>query len=461
MKLKTGASSIFRYTAMALILIFVTVLGLLHQQHQVKFPSVDALCPFGGLESLYSLIFTGKFLSRVFSSSLILLGITVVLALVSGRSFCGWICPLGTIQEFLNKLRNILIKQKNHISYKKDRRFRYLKYVVLIVFTFGAWYGGSLLIRPFEPWVVWMHLGELGHAVEEFPVGAFLLFALMTGSLFINRPFCRYLCPMGGFLALIAKVSPLKLKKINCISCSACNSVCPMGGEPGSADSISSSECIACGECVTACKKEKSPSMTIGKKKISPVMLGAFVIAFLFGVTGLTQAMGIYNSLPPGIEEIKKAGNLKPDNIKGYMTLADVAYLFDLKLEALYQELDLNPRLIPVETKSKDIAELSGLEFDTDKVRLAAARLLSIPEEQVAASCSAPSGSGYFISGTMTLSDVSQKFNIDIDLLYSKLEIKKKQVPPGTQCRQLKFIVSSDFHTTRVRAVVAEILETE
>ena len=100
-KLDSGWSFLFLY---------ITFVGYMHQQYQTKFPSVDAICPFGGIESLYSLIFQGNFLNRVLSSAIILLIITMVLVFISGRSFCGWICPLGTMQGIMNGLGKRIMK---------------------------------------------------------------------------------------------------------------------------------------------------------------------------------------------------------------------------------------------------------------------------------------------------------------------------------------------------------------
>ena len=68
-------------------------------------PSIDALCPFGGIESLYTFFTAGTFIGKIFSGTLILFAITLVLAIVFRRSSCGLICPFDAIQEFFAKLR--------------------------------------------------------------------------------------------------------------------------------------------------------------------------------------------------------------------------------------------------------------------------------------------------------------------------------------------------------------------
>ena len=82
---------------------------------------------------------------------------------------------------------------------------------MLIVFTVGAWIGGKLLIRPYDPWVAWMHLSEIKGAWREFPIAFVLLLLIIIGSVIISRVFCRYLCPMGAFLSLLNKISPFQV----------------------------------------------------------------------------------------------------------------------------------------------------------------------------------------------------------------------------------------------------------
>jgi polyferredoxin len=101
-----------RWLLLALFTILITVSAYLHIANGGgKSPSIHALCPFGGLESLYQLFTTGSFISKIFSGTLILFFITVVLAIVFRRSFCGIICPFGAIQELFAKIGQKLFKR--------------------------------------------------------------------------------------------------------------------------------------------------------------------------------------------------------------------------------------------------------------------------------------------------------------------------------------------------------------
>lgn len=99
-----------------------SLLFLLHvaYDHQVKgggpngSPSVEAYCPFGGVENLYQFLTTGGFVRHIEPSAMILLAAVLLLTLIFSRGFCGWICPFGSVQEWLGLLgRRIFGKSFN------------------------------------------------------------------------------------------------------------------------------------------------------------------------------------------------------------------------------------------------------------------------------------------------------------------------------------------------------------
>ena len=92
--------------------------------------SLHAVCPFGGVVSIYQYAVDGTFVKKTHESSFILMIIVAALAVAFGPVFCGWICPFGTVQEFFGKIGKKLFKKKynNFIPYKFDKWLRYLRY---------------------------------------------------------------------------------------------------------------------------------------------------------------------------------------------------------------------------------------------------------------------------------------------------------------------------------------------
>ena len=197
-----------RFIVLLLILAFSTTLGILHQLLPFgKAPvGVDALCPFGGIEAAFTLFGTGQLLQRVAISSFILLGAVLVTALIFRRGFCGYVCPLGTLQELCSRLGRRLFKRTYRLPAAVDRPARWLKYLVLVVVVIGSAKAAELIIRPYDPWVAYQHLSS-AEVWTEFPWGLSILGATLLGALAFNRVFCKYLCPMGAVLGAMSWLS--------------------------------------------------------------------------------------------------------------------------------------------------------------------------------------------------------------------------------------------------------------
>ncbi|HEY5525292.1 MAG TPA: 4Fe-4S binding protein, partial [Clostridium sp.] len=111
-----------RYILLAIFLIHITVEAYLHQLlGGGEAPSIHALCPYGALESLYSLSFGGIFIGKIFSGTLIILIITLLIALIFRRSFCGLICPFGALQEFFGLIGKKIFKKRFIMPSKIDK----------------------------------------------------------------------------------------------------------------------------------------------------------------------------------------------------------------------------------------------------------------------------------------------------------------------------------------------------
>lgn len=457
---KKGPSLWLRYLLLGGLLVYVSYIGYMHLQHQTEFPPVDALCPFGGLESLYSVIFQGEFLQRIFISSFILLGITILLVAVTGRTFCGWICPLGTLQGIFGSIGKRLFGRKQRISLKSDRKIRWIRYPILLIFTVGAWYGGRLLIRPYDPWVAWMHIWDFGEVVDEFLIGLIILVGSLTLAAFLTRPFCRYLCPMGIFLGLLNRFSLIRLEvdQDKCIHCYVCDKRCPVGIPIESMTVIDKTECLSCNECVPACPIPDTLYYRFaGGKKINPMVIGVTVVVVFFGGLGITKAVGIYQSTPKHAADMKAEGGATPEDIRGYMTLGDIAMLFDIDLDSLYSALALDREEVSPYVKTKGIAGETGSEFETDSVRIVVARMLNVPLADASCAASSDTDAPPAILGTNTLREAAEIGGVDLGALYERLGLDSMEIPPDTPCRDLKEIVSPDFHTSKVREAVEEL----
>ncbi len=220
-------------------------------------PGALGACPIGALQAVLG----GK--NKNFSYYVV--GIIMLFGVIFGRFICGFLCPFGFIQDLLHKIPTPKLK----VHKKIDKPLRYLKYVILVVFVIllpifltnafgvGAPYFCKLIcpagtLEGGIP-LISMNEGLRSQLGWLFNWKLFLLIAIITASVFIYRPFCKYICPLGAFYALFNKYSfyQLSIDKNACVNCKACVRACPM--EVDVLKNPNSPECIRCGKCKDAC----------------------------------------------------------------------------------------------------------------------------------------------------------------------------------------------------------------
>jgi polyferredoxin len=176
----------------------------------------------------------------------LLLGIVVSVAAATGALACGWACPFGFLQDLLGK---VVPNKLTVPGWTGHGRFVVLIGVVLLTPMFFGWRG-----IPFEEQVVSIcRLCPAGALEAGLPYSTQalmagngwtmswlktgILFSFLLGAIFIHRPWCRMLCPLGGFLALFNRVSLYQRVNvagcIRCLECTTCGALEPALAVPG------------------------------------------------------------------------------------------------------------------------------------------------------------------------------------------------------------------------------------
>ncbi len=221
--------------------------------------SLDALCPFGGVESLWKFISSGgtAYLSKTHLSNIVLgLGLLIGV-LVAGGAFCGWVCPFGAIQDALTWVRTKLHIREIQIPAKWDRVLRYGRYVSIAVIIYQTIATAKLWFGDWDPYRTVFGLDWLFSFNLATSWGAYLVaLVILVASLFVERAWCRYLCPLGGAISLVGKFSLLRIRRDGeaCKGCNICERPCPVKLPVATANTISS-DCIGCLACVEACPR--------------------------------------------------------------------------------------------------------------------------------------------------------------------------------------------------------------
>lgn len=218
-------------------------------------PAASGACPIGSFQSVAG--------SSKFNFSYYVTGTLILLGVLLGRFVCGFLCPFGWLQELLHKIPG------KKLSTKRLKALTYIKYVVLlfavvllpvlVVNDLGM--GDPFFCKYVCPQGVLE--GAIPLAIANAGIRSALghlftwklvvLIAVVLLSVLFYRPFCKWICPLGAFYALMNKVSLLGIQvdACKCVSCGKCSRVCQMDVDVVRAPNHA--ECIRCGKCIGAC----------------------------------------------------------------------------------------------------------------------------------------------------------------------------------------------------------------
>jgi polyferredoxin len=257
-----------------LVVIGTLVIGLRHIMpgEASRGGSFDSFCAFGGIETLLPYLFTGQVLKSTNLLNFSVLIATLGVGLVAGRAFCGWLCGLGAIQDFIAEWTRKLLGERRHIRGKPgktilplrlppavDRPLRYAKYLVLAAILLASLYMVYPPLREFCP----------VRAVFGFKMTSLLWLALvvfLAGSILVEKFWCKYFCPLGATLAIFNKISPVRLVSTStCNNCGRCDIECSMGIEDVP-NNLNDAECVRCMECLNTCARDGSLELRVINK---------------------------------------------------------------------------------------------------------------------------------------------------------------------------------------------------
>lgn len=221
-------------------------------------PAASGACPIGSFQAVVG--------SSKFGFSYYITGFLILLGVLLGRFICGFLCPFGWLQELLHKIPS------KKLSTKKLKPLTYLKYIILLLAVVllpalavnDVGMGDPFFCKYICPQGVLegaIPLSLVNEGIRAalgtlFVQKLFILLAVVALSIVFYRPFCKWICPLGAFYALLNKISLLEIKmdEQKCVSCGKCAASCKMDVDVRKTPNHA--ECIRCGKCITACPAE-------------------------------------------------------------------------------------------------------------------------------------------------------------------------------------------------------------
>lgn len=221
-------------------------------------PAASGACPIGSFQAVVG--------SSKFGFSYYITGFLILLGVLLGRFICGFLCPFGWLQELLHKIPS------KKLSTKKLKPLTYLKYIILLLAVVllpalavnDVGMGDPFFCKYICPQGVLegaIPLSLVNEGIRAalgtlFVQKLFILIVVVALSILFYRPFCKWICPLGAFYALLNKISLLEIKmdEQKCVSCGKCAASCKMDVDVRKTPNHA--ECIRCGKCITACPAE-------------------------------------------------------------------------------------------------------------------------------------------------------------------------------------------------------------
>ncbi len=392
----------------------------------------EAYCPFGGIQAFGSYLLNNA-LACSMTSSQIVMGILLIIGIILfSKLFCSFICPIGTISEWLGKLGDKL-RVRFTIKGITDKALRSLKYILLFITIYFTFRSNELFCKEYDPY----YAIATGFGRDVVILYASIAIAIVIlGAVFIRLFWCKYLCPLGaisnifkftgffiGVLLIyfilirfgvnISYVWPLAVACAGgyiieifgfnnrffpiarivrnddaCTNCQLCTIECPQGIDVANVIEVHDVDCNLCGDCLPACPEKGA--LQINKKKdlrwlppvatIVLVLLGLYLGTTVevptidqkwFGKTEMAHA-GVFTQ--SGLKNIKCYGSSmafasKMKKVKGVLGVA--TYVGSHKVKIYYDPKVLDKDKIQRTLFTPEKAVLRTLPKNTDSVTVA------------------------------------------------------------------------------------------
>ncbi|MCR4667419.1 MAG: 4Fe-4S binding protein [Desulfovibrio sp.] len=271
-------------------------------QYAPRFPSVEAFLPISAMLAAKRFCLTGHW-DPVHPAGLVIFFLALFLAFFLRKSFCGYLCPVGAIED-------MLFRAGKRLGFRFTppvwvlRIMSAPKYILLAFFLFLPISMGLPEIEDFllSRYNLVCDTKMLLFFLEPGPILLSVLALLAVGSLFFPSFWCRAFCPYGALLGLFSWCSPLYVKReeARCVHCGRCTSACPQGIDVMATGTVRVAECTGCMECVKACPAPDCLSPRALGRRLSPLFVPLATLCILFLCYTAAELSGHWQTaLPP------------------------------------------------------------------------------------------------------------------------------------------------------------------
>jgi len=218
--------------------------------------SVEGFLPIGALMGWKRFLTTGAW-DPVHPAAMAIFGFVILVSFLLRNAFCGWLCPVGTVSEWLYRAGETLFGRTFRLPAVIDVPLRGLKYVLLGFFAWIIYSMSAEAIGGFQasPYYRMADVKMLYFFLNPSTTTLVVLSLLVILSLVVRQFWCRYMCPYGALTGLVAAIGPTRIRRNSeaCANCGKCRASCPKHLPVDKKSRIASAECVGCMQCVAAC----------------------------------------------------------------------------------------------------------------------------------------------------------------------------------------------------------------
>ncbi len=290
--------------------------------HFVERPAgVDGWLPIAGLMNLKYFLATHR-APQIHPSAMVLGAAFLLSSLLFKKAFCSWLCPVGTISEYLWKFGLKVFRRNITVPRWLDIPLRSLKYLLMGFFLFIVVSMSAEALNDFmlSPFGVIADVKMLNFFRNIGLIGAGVLVSLVLLSVIIQNFWCRFLCPYGALMGIVATLSPVRIRRdaVACIDCGKCTKACPSNLPVDRLIQIQSLECTSCMECVAVCPADHALQLSLPPRQhgeassavtstdarwqhraLRPETIAAVLAMVFFGLIGLARMTGHWQTNVP------------------------------------------------------------------------------------------------------------------------------------------------------------------
>jgi polyferredoxin len=242
--------------------------------HVSRPAGVDGWLPIAGLMNTRYFIGTGR-VPAIHPAAMVLFLIFIAMSLLLKRAFCAWLCPVGTLSEYLWKAGRKLFGRNLVLPRWLDIPLRSIKYLLMAFFVVIIGNMTAIALDDFMagPYGLLADVKMLHFFLRMSSTALIVVLVLSLLSVLIKNFWCRYACPYGAVMSLVSLASPARIRRDEetCVSCGKCAKACPQNLPVDKLVQIRSAECTACMECVASCSAQNALQFALPPRSNLPI----------------------------------------------------------------------------------------------------------------------------------------------------------------------------------------------